>query len=106
MPVVLRTNTKAFPSRERVGFIFVWLHAEGACIGILFLDKGGKKKSGQVAEQSMLINPVAAQCYADESLVGVITGIWHKSTAGPHRQTIERHALAKWLTLVVLELDL
>eukprot|EP00747_Dinoflagellata_sp_TGD_P026076 gnl/TRDRNA2_/TRDRNA2_131695_c0_seq1.p1 gnl/TRDRNA2_/TRDRNA2_131695_c0~~gnl/TRDRNA2_/TRDRNA2_131695_c0_seq1.p1 ORF type:complete len:539 (+),score=73.29 gnl/TRDRNA2_/TRDRNA2_131695_c0_seq1:156-1619(+) len=24
-----RTNTNAYPSRERLGFIFVWLHAEG-----------------------------------------------------------------------------
>ena len=55
----------------------------------------------------MLINPISVQCYADESLVGVICGIWEKSiSGGPHVKTVQLQALTKWLTLVILEMDL
>ena len=59
-----------------------------------------------MGDQSLLINPVSVQCYADESLVGVICGIWHKSISGHQVKTVQLQALTKWLTLVILEMDL
>ena len=48
-------------------------------------------------EQMTLINPRHTMCYQEESLIGVVTDIYHKSCCGPYESTIQRTVVLKYL---------
>ena len=49
------------------------------------------------AEQMAIINPRLTMCYQEESLIGVVTDIYHKSCSGPYESTIQRTVILKYL---------
>ena len=57
-------------------------------------------------EEASLINPRAVQCYIEESYIGKVARIWSSSKHGPHRETIQRMVLLKYLVWLVVELSL
>ena len=53
-----------------------------------------------------LINPRFTQCYCEESMMGRISTIWESCASGPYARTIQRAALLRYLTILVIELRL
>ena len=51
------------------------------------------------------INPVALQCYAEESLVGTTTTVWKRSVAGRYDGVVQETVLTKRLTGLLLRLQ-
>ena len=51
------------------------------------------------------INPVALQCYAEESLVGTTTRVWKRSMAGRYEPGIQRAVLTKRLVGLLLRVQ-
>jgi hypothetical protein len=58
------------------------------------------------ASQSALVNVRWLQNYAEESMIGVITRIWHASAAGPYQKRIQKTTLLKWLVRWCIEMEL
>ena len=59
-----------------------------------------------IPKQASLINPVAVQCYKDESFVGVVTKIWHGCAQGGYLKTVQWTVLFKWLLALTLQLEI
>ena len=59
-----------------------------------------------IPKQALLINPVAVQCYKDESFVGVVTKIWHGCAQGGYLKTVQWTVLFKWLLALTLQLEI
>ena len=59
-----------------------------------------------IPKQAQLINPVAVQCYKDESFVGVVTKIWHAQAAGGYLRRVQWNVLFKYLLGFSLLLDI
>ena len=51
------------------------------------------------------INPVALQCYAEESLVGTTTKVWKRSMAGRYEHVVQEAVLTKRLTGLLLRMQ-
>ena len=56
--------------------------------------------------EARLINPRLVQCYIEESYIGKVSKIWASSKNGPHRDTIQRVVLLKYLVWLVVEMGL
>ena len=58
-----------------------------------------------VPELLGVINPVRAQCYGDESLMGATVAVWRRSMSGRYKNKIQRVVLTKRLTGLLLRLE-
>ena len=56
--------------------------------------------------EAKLINPKVVQRYIEESYIGNVAKIWASSQNGPHRETIQRIVLLKYLVWLAVEMDL
>ena len=56
--------------------------------------------------QATLINPRYMQCYGEESAIGKATQTWWSCAEGPYAPTVQRSVLIKYLTALVVILDL
>ena len=56
--------------------------------------------------EARLINPKVVQCYIEESYIGKVAKIWSSSKNGPHKDTIQRVVLLKYLVWLAVEMDL
>ena len=56
--------------------------------------------------EARLINPKVVQCYIEESYIGKVAKIWSSSKNGPHKDTIQRTVLLKYLVWLAVEMDL
>ena len=59
-----------------------------------------------IGSQSRLINSRYTQCYAEESLMGKVSAVWHKSCNGKYHGCIQRVVLVKYLLWLSIHLDL
>ena len=58
--------------------------------------------AGHLADQARLINPVWTQGYSSESMVGVLCAIYAGSQSGPFHRGIQRVAMLKYRTALLL----
>ena len=72
----------------------------------MFQVKPKSHYAQHMAQQCQLLNPVFTQCYAEESLIGKITAIWHKSCSGQYLGNVQMAAICKYLLLLCILLDL
>ena len=62
-------------------------------------------KLQHVPELVGVINPVHAQYYGDESLMGASVAVWRRSMSGRYNNNIQRVVLTKRLTGLLLRLE-
>ena len=62
-------------------------------------------KMQHVPELAGVINPVHAQCYGDESLMGTTAAVWRRSMSGRYKKNVQSVVLTKRLTGLLLRLD-
>ena len=63
------------------------------------------RKMQHVPELVGVINPVHAQCYGDESLMGTTAAVWRRSMSGRYKKNVQSVVLTKRLTGLLLRLD-
>ena len=55
-------------------------------------------------EQNALLNPRLVCCYAEESLMGVLSQMWEGSNAGPNEHTVQMHVMLRYCVILAIEL--
>ena len=56
--------------------------------------------------EARLIKPRLVQWYIEESYIGKVSKVWASSKSGPHKDTVQRVVLVKYLVWLVVEMDL